>query len=82
MIRCNPVEVLPRVSLTCTEEIPVTWNNTSLFVDPISYIIKPAGGGVSEVSELPRDPASLPHGDHEAGLWQMWRGWVLGPQTG
>jgi hypothetical protein len=39
---CNPVEVLPRVSLNCTKEIPKTWNNTSLFVDPISYIIKSA----------------------------------------
>jgi hypothetical protein len=27
--RCNPVEVLPRVSNNCTEEIPVTWNDTS-----------------------------------------------------
>jgi hypothetical protein len=40
--RCNPVEVLPRVSSNCTEEIPVTWNNTSLYVDPISYVIKSA----------------------------------------
>jgi hypothetical protein len=40
MTRCKLVEVLPRVSNNCTEEIPVTWNNTSLFVDPISYIIK------------------------------------------
>jgi hypothetical protein len=36
------VEVLPRVSLNCTEEIPVTWNYTSLFVDSMSYIIKSA----------------------------------------
>jgi hypothetical protein len=40
--RCNPVEVLPRVSSNCMEEIPVTWNNTSLYVDPISYVIKSA----------------------------------------
>ncbi len=39
---CNPMEVVPRVSPNCTEEIPVTWNNTSVFVDPISYIIKSA----------------------------------------
>ncbi len=38
--RCNPVEVLPRVSNNCTEEIPVTWNGTSLYMDPISYVIK------------------------------------------
>ncbi len=38
VMRCNPVDVLllPRVSLKCTEEILVTWNNISLFVDPIS----------------------------------------------
>jgi hypothetical protein len=40
--RCNPVEVLPRVSNNCTEEIPLTWNGTSLYVDPISYVIKSA----------------------------------------
>jgi hypothetical protein len=40
--RCNPVEVLPRVSSNCTKEIPVTWNGTSLYVDPISYVIKSA----------------------------------------
>ncbi len=40
--RCNPVEVLPRVSNNCTEEISVTWNGTSLYVDPISYVIKSA----------------------------------------
>jgi hypothetical protein len=40
--RCNPVEVLPRVSSDYTEEIPVTWNGTSLYVDPISYVIQTA----------------------------------------
>ncbi len=40
--RCNPVEVLPRISDICTEEILVTWRNGSLFVDPISYVIKTA----------------------------------------
>jgi hypothetical protein len=40
--RCNLVEVLPQVSNNRTEEIPVTWNNTSLYVNPISYVIKSA----------------------------------------
>jgi hypothetical protein len=40
--RCNPMEELPRVSLNCKEEISVTWNNTILFVDPISYVINSA----------------------------------------
>ncbi len=42
MTRCNPVEVLSRVSLNCAEEIRLTWKNTRLFVDPISYMIKSA----------------------------------------
>jgi hypothetical protein len=28
--RCNPVEVLSRVGLNCTEEIPKTWNTQLL----------------------------------------------------
>jgi hypothetical protein len=42
MTRFNPVEVLPRISGNCTEEIPVTWRNGSFFVDSISYVIKTA----------------------------------------
>ncbi len=38
----NPVEVVPRVSPNCTKEIPILWNNTSLYVDPLSYVIKSA----------------------------------------
>jgi hypothetical protein len=45
--RCNPMEVLPGVSLNCTEKIPVTWNNTSLFIEPISYKIKSAASPTS-----------------------------------
>jgi len=40
--RCRPVEVLPRMSSNCTEEIPVTWKNSSFFVDPISFVLKTA----------------------------------------
>jgi hypothetical protein len=40
--RCNPVQVLPRVSSNCMEEIPITWNGTSFYVDPMSYVIKSA----------------------------------------
>jgi hypothetical protein len=39
MTWCNPVEVLPRVSLNCTEEISVNWNKTNYFAYPISYMI-------------------------------------------
>ncbi len=42
MTWCNRVEVVHMVSCNCMEEIPVSWNNTSLFVNPISYVIKPA----------------------------------------
>ncbi len=31
--QCYPVEVLTRVSLSFTKEIPMTWNNTSYFVN-------------------------------------------------
>jgi hypothetical protein len=30
----NLVEVVPRASPNCTEEIPISWNNTSLYMDP------------------------------------------------
>jgi hypothetical protein len=40
--RCHPVEVTPRMHVNCTSEIPVTVNNTNLFVDPISFVIKAA----------------------------------------
>ncbi|OBQ34767.1 MAG: hypothetical protein AN484_26530, partial [Aphanizomenon flos-aquae WA102] len=40
---CNPVDVLPRTALNCTDEIPVTYNGTDVFVDPISMVIKSAG---------------------------------------
>ncbi len=42
MTRCKHVEVLPKVRLNYTQEIPVTWNNTGLFMDLISYVIKSA----------------------------------------
>ncbi|OBQ32942.1 MAG: hypothetical protein AN484_27560, partial [Aphanizomenon flos-aquae WA102] len=40
---CSPVDVLPRTGTNCTEEIPVRWNNTDLYVDPISFVIQSAG---------------------------------------
>ncbi len=42
--KCSPVEVVPRTHTNCTEEIPVVINGTEAFVDPISYVIKSAGG--------------------------------------
>jgi hypothetical protein len=44
--RCQPVEVTPRMHANCTSEIPVTVNNTNLFVDPISFVIKAAASPV------------------------------------
>jgi hypothetical protein len=40
------VEVTPRMHVNCTSEIPVTVNNTNLFVDPISFVIKAAASPV------------------------------------
>jgi hypothetical protein len=44
--RCAPVEVVPREHANCTEEVPVLFNGTQMFVDPISYVIKSAGSPV------------------------------------
>jgi hypothetical protein len=38
--RCQAVSVTPRAVQNCTMDIPATLNNTDVFVDPISYIIK------------------------------------------
>jgi hypothetical protein len=46
VLRCSPVEVVPRSHGNCTEEIPVTVNGTDAFVDPISYVIKSAGSPI------------------------------------
>ncbi len=38
--------MVPRSHSNCTEEIPVTFNGTDAFVDPISYVIKSAGSPI------------------------------------
>jgi hypothetical protein len=40
--QCNLVEKLLQTSVNFTEKIPVTQRNSSIFVDPISYVIKMA----------------------------------------
>jgi hypothetical protein len=40
------VEVVPRQHTDCTNEIPVTFNDTEVFVDPISLVIKTAAAPV------------------------------------
>jgi hypothetical protein len=45
--RCSPVEVILRSHKNCTEEIPVTVNETDAFMDPISYRKKPNSGHFS-----------------------------------
>jgi hypothetical protein len=44
--KCQPVEVVPRQHTDCTNEIPVTFNDTEVFVDPISLVIKTAAAPV------------------------------------
>jgi len=44
--RCQPVEVTPRTHTNCTNEIPAQYNNTDVFVDPISFVIKAAAAPV------------------------------------
>jgi hypothetical protein len=60
--RCNPVELVPRVSPNSTKEILITWNDTTLFVDHISSVIK---------------SAALPSGHNDrAPPWWWW--WYCG----
>jgi hypothetical protein len=40
--KCQAVEVVPRQHTECTNEIPVPFNETEVFVDPISLVIKTA----------------------------------------
>ncbi len=44
--KCQPVEVVPCQHTDCTNEIPVTFNDTEVFVDPISLVIKRAAAPV------------------------------------
>jgi hypothetical protein len=44
--RGHPMELTPRMHVNCTSDIPVTVNNTNLFVDPISFVIKAAASPV------------------------------------
>ncbi len=44
--KCQTVEVVPRQHTECTNEIPVTFNDTEVFVDPISLVIKTAAAPV------------------------------------
>ncbi len=44
--RCQPVEVTPRTHTNCTNEIPAEYNNTDVFIDPISFVIKAAAAPV------------------------------------
>ncbi len=40
--KLSRVEVVPRQHTECTNEIPVIYNLTEVFVDPISLVIKNA----------------------------------------
>ena len=41
--KCALVDVMPRHTDNCTGEIPAIWGEKEIFVDPISYVIKPLG---------------------------------------
>ena len=40
------MEVTPRTHTNCTNEIPAEYNNTDVFIDPISFVIKAAAAPV------------------------------------
>jgi hypothetical protein len=44
--KCQAAEVVPRQHMECTNEIPVTFNSSEVFVDPISLDIKKAAAPV------------------------------------
>ncbi len=44
--KCQAAEVVPRQHTECTNEIPVTFNDNKVFVDPISLVIKTAAAPV------------------------------------
>jgi hypothetical protein len=44
--KCQAVEVVPRQRTECTNEIPVIFNVTEVFVDPICLVIKTAASPV------------------------------------
>jgi hypothetical protein len=46
VMRCAPIEVVPRSHKNCTEEIPALSSGMEVFVDLISYVIKTAGSPV------------------------------------
>jgi hypothetical protein len=41
--KCQPVSVTPRAVTNCTAEIPASYNNSDVYVDPISYVIQSYG---------------------------------------
>jgi len=41
--KCYPVSVTPRTPKNCTHEIPVEFNGTDYFVDPVSLVLRPTG---------------------------------------
>ncbi len=43
---CQAVECVPRQHTECTNDIPVSFNETEVFVDPISLVIKIATSSV------------------------------------
>jgi hypothetical protein len=40
LIRCQLVELVSRQHINCTSKIPVTFNETEVFMYPISLVIK------------------------------------------
>ncbi len=57
--KCQPVEVVPGQHRECTNEIPVTFNDTEVFVDPISLDME-SGTAVSPPCETARSRHSYP----------------------
>ena len=69
VVRCPAVNVTKRLDDTCTQEMPITYRNRSMFADPISFIITPNSSKTACNPVLP--PRYKVNGDvFCGGLWR------------
>jgi hypothetical protein len=60
--RCNPVSVQPHAVVNCTRKVPVIFNGTEMYVDPISYVLRTHAVPINVPMWLRRDSISAAAG--------------------